>query len=164
MYATKNIRIPLSILGVIFYLYTCSTIANEDASPIVVYTAENDFETTLENVKEAIISRGMIISDTLHIQDLLQRTKDDLGFKHTVYRQAVSVEFCNAKLSHQMVQADPSNLVTCPFIISVYVRADDPQTTHIAFKKPHLVGEATKVSEDIFALHDEIIQEALEGW
>ena len=134
----------------------------DDDSPVVVYTADSDFEDVIENIKMAVTDRGMLVSGTLHVQDMLARTGKDLGFEKNVYLHAESVEFCSALMSHRMVAADPRNLVICPFTIAAYELAAKPGQVYIAYRKQFLAGEAHEATAAVLKMLDEIAREAAE--
>jgi uncharacterized protein (DUF302 family) len=128
--------------------------------PIRVYTSEESFEDVVENIKMAIIERGMLVSGTLHVSDMLNRTAPDLGFTE-VFSQAESVEFCSALISHKIARAAPENIVICPFTIAAYKRQDQPETVFVAYRLPMLSGDAEKVTTDILEMLDGIVQDSI---
>ena len=136
--------------------------SEENAAPVVVYPASSEFEDVIENVKMAITDRGMLVSGTLHVQDMLARTAKDLGFEKNVYLHAESVEFCSALMSHRMVSADPRNLVICPFTIAAYELADNPGQVYIAYRRQFMAGAADEATEAAHKMLDEIAREAAE--
>ncbi len=136
--------------------------SGEKGEPVVVYPAHSDFEDVIDYIKMAVEARGMLVSGTLHVQDMLTRTGKDLGFEKNVYLHAESVEFCSALMSHRMVSADPRNLVICPFSIAAYELAEKPGQVYIAFRKQLLAGEATEATNAVVKMLDEIAREAAE--
>ncbi len=136
--------------------------SEEEARPVIVYSTSSDFEEVIENIKMAVEDRGMLVSGTLHVQDMLTRTGKDLGFEKDVYLHAESVEFCSALMSHKMVSADPRNLVICPFTIAAYELAEEPGQVYVAYRKQFLAGEADEATKAILTMLDEIAREAAE--
>ncbi len=141
------------------FLLACTAVANE--SPVAVFKAEDDYQTVKENIEMAITDRGMLLSSVLHISDMLNRTAKDLGFDK-IFLKAESIEFCSAALSHRMVKADPTNLVICPFTISVYVKADEPDQVYVAFQRQTLAGESREESKAVNDMLRGIVADALE--
>jgi hypothetical protein len=94
----------------------CSTLA----APYVVYESGSDFDTVLDGAKNAIQERGLYINNIMHLGEMLERTGKDLGIGGSIYSRAESIEFCSAALSRKMTEEDPSRLVNCPFILSIY--------------------------------------------
>jgi uncharacterized protein (DUF302 family) len=129
-------------------------------SPVRIFTSEEDFEDVVDNIKMAIVERGLLVSGTLHISDMLNRTGPDLGFPK-VFSKAESVEFCSALISHKMAQAAVENVVSCPFTIAVYVKVSEPDRVYIAYRKPHLVGESKEADQAIVNLLEGIVQDSL---
>jgi uncharacterized protein (DUF302 family) len=131
-------------------------------SPIVIYESSSDYDFTRENIELAITGHGLIVSGTLHVADMLNRTAKDLGLKGDVYLKAESVEFCSAYLAHRMMEVDPSNLTVCPFTVAVYVLKSDPDKTFVAYRKPTIVGDGAEVEREIIDLVDDIARQASE--
>ncbi len=65
----------------------------------------------------------------MHMNEMLERTGEDLGLGGALYGQAESVEFCSAVLSRKMISEDPRRIVNCPFIIAVYTLPGEPNAT-----------------------------------
>lgn len=110
----------------------------------------------------AIEERGIKISTILHIGDMLQRTGEAVGDNTPIYKQAEAIEFCSATLSREMMQADPHNIVFCPFSILIYELADSPGTTYLAYRRPfyHVDGKNDSSQSAIDALLSGIIDDA----
>ncbi len=130
--------------------------------PVQLYMADDDYDDVKENLEIAITDRGLLISGTLHVSDMLNRTAKDLGYKKQVYLKAESLEFCSAKLSHEMVLLDPGNLTVCPFTIALYVLKEQPKQVYVAFRRPSLAGDTGKMEAAIFAMLEGIVKDATE--
>ncbi len=104
------------------------------------------FAETRDAVVMAIENRGLVINYVSHIADMLARTGADLGAKKQVFEQAEIIEFCSAKLSRQMMENDPHNIVFCPFAISVYTLPGQPGTW-LAYRQP--LGSAKAIVEPL---------------
>jgi uncharacterized protein (DUF302 family) len=65
---------------------------------------------------------------------MLERTKADVGSDITIFEHADIFSFCSAKISREVMEADPMNVVFCPYDIFVIVRADTPDVTTIGFR------------------------------
>ena len=94
------------------------------------------FADTREAIALAIENRGLVVNFTSHIADMLDRTGADIGAAKRIFEQAEIIEFCSAGLSRKMMEADPHNIVLCPFAISVYTLPGDPGGTWVAYRKP----------------------------
>lgn len=140
------------------------------ASPVVaadghmaLFKTTQSFEDARDNVSNAITGKGMVINNVSHIGEMLARTGKDLGNGKPVYKSAEALEFCSAVVSRKMMEADPKNIVFCPYIISIYTLAAEPKTTYIAYRKPQLVGTAQSQAalKDVEKLLKDIVKEAL---
>lgn len=130
--------------------------------PVQIYKTEGNLQEIKEDIELAIIGRGLIVSGTLHISDMLNRTAKDLGYTRSVYKHAESVEFCSASISHLIVSAHPANAVVCPFTIAVYVLESEPDSVYLAYQKPHLAGKAEEATKKVLELLDGIVREVVE--
>ena len=152
----------LSVLGAVL-LSAGPVSASErpgDASPVKVFTSEEDFEDVVENIKMAIIDQGLLVSGTLHVSDMLNRTGPDLGYSQ-VFSRAAAVEFCSALMSHKMSQAAAENIAICPFTIAVYIKQTEPERVYVAYRLPHLAGDGGEATQAIIGLLEEIIEESI---
>ncbi|MCU7844398.1 MAG: hypothetical protein KZQ93_11225 [Candidatus Thiodiazotropha sp. (ex Monitilora ramsayi)] len=128
--------------------------------PVTIHSSEEAFEDVIENIKMAIIDRGMLVSGTLHVSDMLNRTGPDLGYSQ-VFVKAESVEFCSALISHKMSQAAPENIVICPFTIAVYVTEAEPEKVNVAYRLPLLAGDAGAATDAIIEMLDGIVEDSI---
>jgi hypothetical protein len=129
-----------------------------------VYESESDFETVLEGATMAIEERGMYINNVMHMGEMLERTGKDLGMGGKIYEHAESIEFCSAVLSRKMTTEDPSRIVNCPFILSIYVLPGDTDKTYVAHRT---VPESEIQSSEIMAEVAEMLKgvsEAAISW
>lgn len=131
-------------------------------SPVAVYETEKPYDFVKQDLELAITGRGLIISGTLHIADMMRRTAKDLGFPENVFVKAESLEFCSAVLSHRMAAVDPSNVTICPLVIAVYQTTDAAGKVQVAFRKPVLAGEAAEVQREAEELLLGIVKEAID--
>ncbi|MGB5736498.1 MAG: DUF302 domain-containing protein [Thiohalocapsa sp.] len=104
------------------------------AEDYAVYESESSFEDVMDALKLAIEERGMYINNVMHMGDMLERTGKDLGMEEQIYSHADSIEFCSAVLSRKMTAEDPTRIVNCPFIVSVYQVPDKPDTTFVVHR------------------------------
>ncbi|MES9850672.1 MAG: hypothetical protein ABW170_02430 [Candidatus Thiodiazotropha sp. L084R] len=128
--------------------------------PVKVYTSEETFEDLVENIKMAVVDQGLLVSGTLHVSDMLNRTASDLGYSQ-VFLKAESVEFCSALMSHKMSQAAAENISICPFTIAVYVKQSEPGKVYAAYRVPHLMGDGGEATAEIINLFETILEDAL---
>ena len=105
------------------------------------------FDDTRDAIVLAIENRGLVVNYTSHIADMLERTGADIGAARKVFAKAEIIEFCSADLSRKMMEADPHNIVLCPFAISVYTLPGDKPGTWVAYRKPQ--GKAAKMVEGL---------------
>jgi uncharacterized protein (DUF302 family) len=132
----------------------------DSGSPVKVFKSTEAFEDVVENIKMAIIERGLLVSGALHVSDMLNRTAPDLGYSE-VFSKAESVEFCSALISHKMARVAPENIAICPFTIAVYVRHATPQQVNVAYRSPHLAGSGKEVADEIIDLLEGIIEDSI---
>lgn len=140
-------------------------------SPVAVFSDEpliktvivsGDFKEVRDVVRQAIEGRGINIAHILSASDMLNRTGEDYGIKENVFIQAETVEFCDARISHHLVQANPENILLCPFILSIYVLTTDPDHVHLSYRLPFTLSDANSIAitQEVVQLMEEVISEA----
>jgi len=93
----------------------------------------------------AITGLGIKVNGVSHISDMLTRTGKDIGRTKKVYEHAEAIQFCSATLSRNMMEADPLNIVFCPYIIYIYSLPNEKNIVYLGYRKPpHLDSEASK--------------------
>ena len=105
-----------------------------------LYRANGSYDDVRFELNNAIIARGLNIQTTGNVAEMLDRTGPATGATRKVFKAAEYVTFCSAKLSQQMIEADPANLVFCPFVIVIYETADKPGETIVAYRPPVPTG------------------------
>jgi len=131
-------------------------------APIAVYQTEDDYEAVKSNLELAITGRGMVISSTLHISDMFERTARDTGLPNTLYDQAEAFEFCSIRLSHQMSEAHPANLSICPLAIGIYTLQQQPGMVYVSYRRPGMLGDAGAAEQALLDLYRGIVTESIE--
>lgn len=128
-----------------------------------VYSKEAQFDNVRDDLKTAIENRGLVIDHTSHIHNMLSRTGKDLGTNTPVYVDAESYIFCSAVVSRDTMEADPHNIVFCPYVVTVYVTVQEPAKVHVAYRRPQAVGtQRSRTSlKAVEELLDGIAREAL---
>lgn len=101
-----------------------------------------NFADTREAVVMAIENRGLVINQVSHIGEMLDRTGTELGLGGKIYDQAEIIEFCSAKLSRKMMEADPHNIVLCPFTIAIYTLPGKTGESWVGYRRPMGVSAA----------------------
>lgn len=117
---------------------------------------ESSYEFVRDDLELAITGRGIKINNISHIGTMLARTGKDVGASKQVYEHAEAFEFCSATVSRATMEADPHNIIFCPYIIAVYSLPTEKNRTYISFRRPTLVGstaskEALQKVEDLLS-------------
>src|SRR4030065_1943832 len=89
----------------------------------------------------AIEGKGLKITNTNHIADMLERTGKDIGETRKVYENSEQFEFCSATISRHMMEADPHSIVMCPYSVVVYQVPGD-KNVYLAYSKPAVTRNA----------------------
>lgn len=126
-------------------------------------TTKGEFEEVKQRVVLAIENRGLVLNYTARVGDMLERTGKDIGRGRQVYAKAEVLEFCSAKLSRDTMEADPRNLVFCPYAIAVYALPQEPGKVHVGYRKLGASGSgpSPKALRAVEKLMDGIVREAL---
>lgn len=130
---------------------------------LALYSTKGDFETVKEDVVIAITNRGLVIDHTSHVGTMLERTGKDLGTPKKIYGQAEALQFCSAAVSRRTMEADPVNILFCPYTIVIYTLPRDPKKVYVGYRRPQPAGPTASAAalKEVEELLDGIVKEAL---
>lgn len=132
------------------------------ADELFTRSKTGSFEDVKFDLNNAIIERGLVVDHAGNVAGMLERTGADVGSTKQLYRHAEYYVFCSAKLSREMMEADPTNVGICPFIVFAYERADKPGEIVVGFRNPPVRGgdASRKALDAVAALLKDIVEEA----
>lgn len=130
---------------------------------VVVRSVKGEFKEVKERVLLAIENRGLVLNYTARIGAMLERTGKDIGAKRQVYRDAELLEFCSARISRDTMEADPRNIVYCPYGIAIYTLPKEAGRVHVAYRRmaDGAPEPSRKALEAVDRLLADIVAEAL---
>lgn len=148
----KNFISYALVLIVLFSINLIATVTVSQAAERKLETDEYKFykfqgryEDVRVDLDYAITGRGIKVNGVSHISDMLTRTGKDIGRTKKIYDHAEAIQFCSATLSRNMMEADPMNIVFCPYIIYIFSFADEKNVVYLGYRKPpHLESPASK--------------------
>jgi uncharacterized protein (DUF302 family) len=128
----------------------------------VLFKAQGSYQDVRDNLQMAIEGKGLKITSTNHIADMLDRTGKDIGETRKVYENAEQFEFCSATISRHMMEAEPHAIVMCPYSVVVYTIPND-KTVYLAYRKPAATKNAAlkKPLAEMETLLSDIIKDAM---
>jgi uncharacterized protein (DUF302 family) len=129
----------------------CVSAMADDIS--VVRAFDGAFDDATFSVESAILDAGLVIDYVSHTGEMLARTGADLGSDVTIFDAADVFLFCSAVVSRRMMEADPMNIVHCPYSIFV---ADQEGDVVIGYR-----NYPDGIMKEVQALLEGIVQEAL---
>ena len=144
-------------------LPACATVARGPSeSPYVVYETRGKYDDVLEDLRQAIISRGMVIGAASHVAEMLERTGKDLGNGKPIYGAGEVLLFCSAVLSRKAMENDTRNIIFCPYGVAVWTEVGVPGKVFVGFRRADPRGSPTAVAtlKEIEKLLDDIAREA----
>lgn len=101
---------------------------------IVTYTTDESFDDVVFGLENAIVDAGLVVDSVSHTGDMLERTKGDVGSDVTIFEKADIFSFCSAAISRRVMEADPMNVVFCPYDVFVLKMPGSAQVT-IGFRE-----------------------------
>ncbi|MHB1143815.1 MAG: DUF302 domain-containing protein [Thiobacillus sp.] len=101
----------------------------------VLFKTQGTFQDVRDSLQFSIEGKGLKITNTNHIAEMLERTGKDIGATKVVYGNAEQFEFCSATVSRHMMEADPHAIVMCPYSVMVYTIPND-KNVYLAYRKP----------------------------
>lgn len=138
--------------------------AEEMGNGYYITDSESSFEDAETDLSNAIINQGLVIDYTGHVGNMLTRTSDAVGM-NSPYKNAIYMQFCSSKHTHEAVAADPRNIAICPYVVFIYEMADG-SGLKIGYRRP--IGVEGAASAEALAGVDEllksIVSEAAEGF
>ena len=132
--------------------------------PVVTYSQKAKFEAVRDDLKSAIEGKGLVIDYESFIGKMLERTGKDVGSAKALYANTQSFVFCSASLSRKTMEADVANISMCPYTITVYATAQQPDTVHVTYRRPWRPdgSPASKAAlREVEALLDAIARDAI---
>ena len=129
-----------------------------------MYVVNDSYEFVRDDLELAITGRGIRINNVSHVGNMLARTGKDLGAKKQIFAHAEALEFCSSTVSRATMEADPHNIVFCPYIIAIYSLPGEKNKTYISFRRPTLVGSKAsraalqKVEDLLTSIVEEVAQ------
>ena len=82
---------------------------------------------------------------TAKVGEMIDRNGRDPGRDRRIYNQAEVIKFCSAALSRDTMEADPRNIVFCPYAISVYTLPQTPGTVYLSYRIPVAQGSGQSI-------------------
>ncbi|MBI3045565.1 MAG: DUF302 domain-containing protein [Betaproteobacteria bacterium] len=151
--------VTLAIIATVA-LGNAASAASADA---VVRSTKGEFKDVKERVLHAIENRGFVLNYTARIGAMLERTGKDIGARRQVYAEAELLEFCSARASRDTMEADPRNIVFCPYAIAIYTLPKDKARVYLAYRRPAAFGseQSVKSLRAVEKLLADIVGEAL---
>lgn len=104
------------------------------AQDAVTYTVDQSFDDVEFGLESAIVDRGLVIDAVSHVGEMLERTRADVGSDMVLFTQANVYNFCSATLSRKVMEADPMNIIYCPYGIFVFEMPDNPGQVTIGYR------------------------------
>lgn len=93
----------------------------------ITYGFDGSFDDATFAVESAIVGKGLVIDYVSHVGEMLARTGADVGSDTMLFDNAQIFIFCSAVVSREVMEADPSNIVHCPY--GIYVAERDGAVT-----------------------------------
>ena len=122
------------------------------AQDAITYPFGGSFEDASFAIENAIIDRGLVIDYTSHVGEMLNRTAADMGSDVVIFDNAQIFLFCSAAVSRRVMEADPMNIMHCPYGIFVADRGGEVMIGHRDYPDGPM--------QEVEALLDAIILEA----
>ena len=123
------------------------------AQEAVTFDYPGSFDDASFAIENAIINRGLVIDYTSHVGDMLNRTGEDVGAATELFDNAQIFLFCSAAVSRRVMEADPMNIVHCPYGIFIAERDGAVTIGHRDYPDGPM--------QEVEALLDAIILEAM---
>jgi uncharacterized protein (DUF302 family) len=166
IHAGKDIQMHIKVLSacaLIVLMASISSAGRAAAPGVKIQSVKGQYEDVKERVIFAIENRGIVLNYTAHVGNMLERTGKDLGRQQRIFNQAEVIEFCSAALSRETMEADPHNIVSCPYTIAIYTLPQEPGKVYLSYREPTAAGvrPSAKALAAVEKLLEDIVREAL---
>ncbi len=122
------------------------------AQDVITFDWDGSFDDATFAIESTIVDRGLVIDLVSHVGDMLNRTASDVGSEEMIFDQADIFLFCSAAISRRVMEADPMNIVHCPYSIFVTESEGEVMIGHRAYPDGPM--------QEVEALLDSIILDA----
>jgi len=145
-----------------------SPLANADAGDDQIHLRQVDaeFDDVSFALESAIENRGYVIDYHGAIGEMLERTAQDVGEGPSPYLKADTWQFCSSLLSRRAMQADPTNIAFCPYVLFAYETSAEPGTVVVGFRNhgddDSSGGDSQRALEAVDRELADIVAEAVE--
>ena len=119
------------------------------------YDFDGSFDDATFAVESAIVDKGLVIDYVSHVGEMLNRTGADVGSAKEVFKNADIFLFCSAAVSREVMEADPMNIIHCPYTVFVI-----ENETGVSIGYKDYPDGPMQVVEDLL---QQIVAEAVEG-
>jgi uncharacterized protein (DUF302 family) len=127
------------------------------ADEVIRHSSKGSYEDVKDAVVMAIEAKGLVVDRVAHVGDMLARTAKDVGATRRLYGKAEVLEFCSARISREMMEADPHQIAICPYTIAVYTLPGETGVVYVSYRAP----PRAKGMDNVHKLLYEIVREAL---
>ena len=155
--SARSVWLRLLLLSL---LSITSLVAAATNDPVVTRRIEGDFFDVANDIRAAIIGKGISIAHELPASDMLNRTAHAYGYQTNTYTNARTFEFCSAQISHKLARQDPDNIILCPFTISVYSLTTEPGIVRVSYRVPVGRPGSEAIIKEVITLISSIIEDA----
>lgn len=179
----------INIIKKLFLTLGLCVTLSAHANSVISIVVEDKYEDIRGNLIDAIEQKAINISKIYHASDMLNRTQSEVFNIENIYNKAKSsfdkmlnplaskpknnisispiykkaeiIAFCSAKISHELVIANPLNISLCPFEIALYTLNSAPNQTHIVYTKlKALDKQSEKATTDANELIKSLVESA----
>ncbi|NDR58097.1 DUF302 domain-containing protein [Aliiruegeria sabulilitoris] len=103
------------------------------AQDMVLTEFDGSFDDATFAVESAIVGQGLVIDYVSHTGEMLARTAADVGSDVKIFEAADIFLFCSAKVSREVMEADPMNIVHCPYTVYVIEKDGKVEVGHRSY-------------------------------
>jgi len=103
--------------------------------PVVIHSVRGDYDQVWDDLVMALNDRGLVVSSTSHVGEMLARTGKALARHKKIFSRAKVLEFCSALISRQMMEKNPHYIAFCPYQIMVYSLPAEPGRVYLAYRR-----------------------------
>jgi uncharacterized protein (DUF302 family) len=127
------------------------------------YTTTAAFDDVRFDLGNAVLARGLSIQAEADLHAMLTRTGADVGSITPIYKHAQFITMCSARYTRLMLEADPSLVPNCPFVLYAYETVGRPGEVVVGYRRlaPGQTEAGRKAVAEVEAMLDGIVRDAV---
>lgn len=116
------------------------------------YQTRRPYPAVFEAVHQAILDRGMVITQAIDIRRTLLNAGLEAELAAGQFVSGETISVCDGANLSTVLRSNPHAIVLCPMAISIYVLTSAPDVVHVGFRRPTAAGGSPRLRTTLVAI------------